>query len=147
MNDAATRLMNMNWVYADGDTKARKEIARRIAAVGRTPNDFITYSKLVSNITFKLANVNNGKPFEIVEWTDLDRAIIGNFLGRVAADSYCDGGFLSSSLVIGVDANGPGEGFYSLAEEAGLLSSSDETARLKFWIEQIALARAWYAKH
>ena len=134
-------------MYADADARARKEIARRIAAVGKSQNDFITYSKLVSRITCKLANVNDGKPFEIAEWTDLDRAIIGNFLGRVAADSYCEGGFLSSALFIGVDANGPGEGFYSLAEEAGLLRTSDETARLKFWIEQIALARAWFAAH
>lgn len=147
MIDAGTRLASMSWVYADGDAKARQEIVRRIATVGKTKDDFITYSTLVSGITFKLGNVNNGKPFEITDWTDLDRAIIGSFLGRVAADSYREGGFLSSALVIGVDANGPGEGFYSLAEEAGLLNSSDETSRLQFWIEQIALARGWFAKH
>ena len=102
---------------------------------------------LVAGVTFRLPNVNGGKPFEIREWTELERAIIGNFLGRIAAESYQAGGFLSSALVIGMDSNGPGGGFYSLAEEAGLLASSDETARLKFWIEHIGMARIWYATH
>lgn len=147
MDKAAKRLAAMQWVYGDGDKKALTELERRIAAVGRTVNDFVNYSQLVSGVTFKLPNVNGGKSFEICEWTNLDRAIIGNFLGRISADSYQEGRFLSSALVIGVDSNGPGEGFFSLAEEAGLLTSKDETMRLTFWIENIRQARAWYASH
>ena len=147
VEQAIKRLTAMEWTYAGGDPKARAELARRIAEVGRTAEDFVTYSRLVADVTFKLSNVNGGKPFEIREWTNLDRAIIGSFLGRIAVDSYRKGKFLASALVIGVDSNGPGDGFYNLAEEAGLLSSSDEMTRLKFWFEHVRLARAWYASH
>jgi hypothetical protein len=122
----------MNWGYTDGDPAACAELARRVAAVGRTAMDFLTYSQLVAGITFRLPNVANGEPFEIHEWTSLHRAIIGSFLGKVAADSYREGRFLASALVIGVESNGPGDGFYTLAEEVGLLRSSSETARLQF---------------
>jgi hypothetical protein len=38
-----------------------------VAAVGRTPKDFVTYSRRVEGVTFRLANVANGEPFEIRE--------------------------------------------------------------------------------
>jgi hypothetical protein len=147
MDEAARLLAEMDWAYADADLAACAELARRIAVVGRTRNDFLNYSQLVEGVTFRLANVANGKPFEIREWTNLDRAIIGSFLGRIAADTYQRGGFLASALVIGKETNGPGEGFYGLAEDVGLLRSSSETARLQFWIDQVERARAWYAAH
>jgi hypothetical protein len=137
----------MEWVYADGDPAACAELARRIATVGRTAKDFLTYSQLVDGVTFQLPNVAGGEPFEIREWTNLDRAIIGSFLGKIAADSYQAGRFLASALVIGVESNGPGDGFYGLAEDVGLLRSPSDTARLQFWFDQIRLARAWYAAH
>jgi hypothetical protein len=147
MDEAARLLAEMEWGYADGDPNACAELARRVAAAGRTAQDFLTYSQLVSGVTFRLHNVADGEPFEIREWTALDRAIIGSLLGKVAADSYQQGRFLASALVIGIESNGPGEGFYTLAEEVGLLRSSNETARLRFWLEQVQLARAWYAAH
>jgi hypothetical protein len=147
MDEAARLLAEMEWAYADGDPAACAELSRRIAAVGRTAKDFLTYSQLVDGVTFRLPNVASGEPFEIREWTSLDRAIIGSFLGKIAADSYQQGRFFASALVIGVGSNGPGDGFYTLAEEVGLLRSSSETARLRFWFEQVQLARTWYASH
>ena len=145
MDEVARLLAAMDWVYADGDPAACAELTLRITAVGRTAKDFLTYSQLVDGVTFRLQNVAGGEPFDIREWTSLDRAIIGSFLGKIAAGSYQQGRFLASALVIGVSSNGPGDGFYTLAEEAGLLGSSGETARLRFWFEQVQLARAWYA--
>ena len=147
MDEAARLFAEIEWTYADRDSAVCAELARRIAAVGRTAKDFITYSQLVEGVTFRLANVASGEPFEIREWTCLDRAIIGSFLGKIAAESYQRGQFLASALVIGVESNGPGEGFYTLAEEVELLRSSSETSRLRFWLEQVRLARAWYAAH
>jgi hypothetical protein len=147
MDEAAQLLAEMDWAYADGDPTACAELARRIAAVGRTAKDFLTYSQLVDGVTFQLPNVADGQPFEIREWTSLDRAIIGSFLGKIAADSYQEGRFLASALVIGVESNGPGDGFYGLAEDVGLLHSPSETARLRFWFDQVKLARDWYAAH
>lgn len=145
MDEAARLLAELVWVYADGDPAACAELAGRVAAVGRTAKDFVTYSQLVDGVTFRLANVAGGEPFEIREWTSLNRAIIGSFLGKIAADSYQHGRFLASALVIGVESNGPGDGFYTLAEEVGLLRSPSETARLQFWFEQVQRAREWYA--
>ena len=147
MDEVARHLAEMEWVYADGDPTACAELARRIATVGRTATDFLTYSQLVDGVTFRLPNVARGEPFEIREWTNLDRAIIGSFLGKIAADSYQQGRFLASALVIGVESNGPGDGFYGLAEDVGLLRSPSETTRLQFWFAQIRLARAWYTTH
>jgi hypothetical protein len=147
-DEVQRRLEELDWAYADGDPAALAELARRIAAVGRTPEGFLTYSQLVHDVTFRLPNVAGGEPFEIHEWTGLDRAIIGIFLGRIAAESYRRGRFFASALVIGTTNNGPGEGLYTLAEQVGLLlPSSGENARLRFWFEQIQRARAWYASH
>lgn len=145
MNRALQRLTALEWHYAGGDPKALAELARRITDVGRTPKDFISYSQLVADVTFKLPNVHGGKPFEIHDWTNLDRAIIGEFLGRLSVDSYREGEFFASALVIGSDSNGPGAGFYSLAKQAGLLTSSDEMTRLEFWLDHVRRARQWYA--
>lgn len=147
MDEIAEAFAAMEWVYADRDPAACAELACRIAAAGSTPDEFLTYSELVAGVTFQLDNVRNGEPFEITEWNNLERAIIGSFLGKIAADSYCLGRFLASALVYGISGNDPGEGFYSLAEEVGLLGNSSETARLTFWFNQVRLARAWYAAH
>lgn len=147
MDKSTEILAGMKWIYADGDPAACAELSRRIAAIGRTEKDMLTYSRLVDGVTFRLPNVGGGEPFEFNEWSNLERAIIGDFLGKVAADSYQQGRFLASALVIGVNSNGPGEGFYALAKEAGLLRSSSETARLQFWLEHVKLAREWYGSH
>jgi hypothetical protein len=147
MDEAAKRLAEIEWAYADGDPAAYAELARRVAAVGRTEKNFLTYSELVDGVAFRLANVAGGEPFEIREWTGLDRAIVGDFLGRIAAESYQRGRFLASSLVYGMANNDPGEGFYGLATDVGLLRSSSDTARLEFWFTQVRLARAWYKSH
>jgi len=137
----------IHWVYSDGDPTTRAELARRIAEIGHTTDQFIVYSELVDGVTFQLPNVNDGHPFQIEEWTDLNRAIIGCFLGNIAAMSYRQGRFFASALVIGFVANQPGEGFWSLARDVGLLRSNSEDARLRLWFEHVRIARAWYAQH
>jgi hypothetical protein len=145
MDPILRHLNAIQWTYGDGDPVALAELARRIHTVGRTKEDFIVYTDLANGITFQLPNVKDGRPFEIEEWTDLNRAIIGSFLGNIAAQTYRQGGFFASALVIGVVANQPGEGFWSLAQEVGMLQSNTEDARLRLWFEHVRLARHWYA--
>ncbi len=145
MDPILRRLDAIQWTYSDGDPNALAELARRISAVGRTRDDFIVYTDLVNGVTFQLPNVNDGRPFEIEEWTDLNRAIIGCFLGNIAAQTYREGRFFASALVIGVVANQPGEGFWSLAQQVGLLRANSEDARLQLWFEHVRIARQWYA--
>lgn len=141
---AAKKLAEINWTYADHDSAACAELTRRISGIGRTKGDFLTYSQLVEEVTFCLPNVDTGEPFQITEWNSLERAIIGDFLGKIAAISYLQGGFLASSLVIGVESNSPGGGLYTLARDVGLLRSRSKDHELQFWMEQTRLARAWY---
>ncbi len=86
-----------------------------------------------------------GEPFAIKGWSARARAIIGDCLGHIAADSYRRGKFLASALVYTKESNEPGEGFWGLAETVGLLHTKSKDARLLFWFEHVALARAWYA--
>lgn len=144
MDPILRRLNAIQWVYSNGDPATVAELAQRIADIGRTPTGFLTYSELVDGVTFTLPNVNDGRPFEIMEWTNLERAITGCFLGNIAAESYRQGRFFASALVIGFVANQPGEGFWSLAQEVGLLRSNDEDARLRLWFEHERLARKGY---
>jgi hypothetical protein len=115
MDEAGRLLAQMEFTYADADPAACAELARRIAVAGRTEEDFLYYSDLVDGVIFNLPNVASGRPYQIREWNDLDRAIIGSFLGRIAADSYQLGQFLANALVIGKEANQPGDGFFTLA--------------------------------
>lgn len=70
---------------------------------------------------------NEGQPFqlgELGEWTDLDRAILGNVLGCISVDSFLRGGFLASALAVSKTTREPSEGFKALAQDAGLLRTT-----------------------
>jgi hypothetical protein len=149
--DAILRtLQSMQWVYADGDPLAREQLKRRLAETARDPfSHLITYTDLVFGIVFHLPNVAHGAPLQLgmPEWTDLHRAIIGDFLGSISAESYEQGGFLASALVVRKDANAPGAGFRWLVEELGLVKTQRNTDFDTVWIDQIQKARDWYAAH
>src|SRR5947209_2702046 len=89
MDAIARRLAVSDWGYGAQDDAAFEEIAHRVAETGKK-RSLITYSDLVNGIEFNLDNVAGGHPYQISvgEWTSLDRAIAGNFLGRLCAESY-----------------------------------------------------------
>lgn len=148
MDEILRRLTEMEWVYGDGDPVALAELRRRIDVIGPDRDKFLTYTELVDGVTFRLANVNNGQPYEIREWTSLDRNIVGSFLGRIMADSYSEGCFMASALVIRGDGDEPGKGFYSIAQEVGALPARcSEDSKLQFWLRHVEIARRWYAEH
>ena len=78
------------------------EFARRIRDAVREGKRTLTYSELANGVTFHLPNVNDGQPYQIDvhDWKDLDRAIVGDFLGTIVADSYRAGRFFASAIVI-----------------------------------------------
>jgi len=140
------RLISRSWPYSDGDPAALREIGRRIAAVGAR-RDLIHYSKLVAGLELRMTIVGDGVPFElgVPEWSDLDRSILGDFLGRLSLESYQRGGFLASALVTAKGTQEPGEGFWSFVSEMGTFTSTSANRRLMFWSEQVRLAHDWYA--
>ena len=147
-NIVAEKLTRMNWSYGDGDPQALLELKRRIAATARARRT-IPYSELVKGVTFRLPNVAEGAPFQLGElgvWTELDRSILGSFLGRISADSYLEGRFLASAVAVSMSTNEPSEGFRNLVRDIGLMPKGRD-AFVLFWSEQLTKAYDWYASH
>src|SRR6266446_5422748 len=101
MDELATQLAAIEWRYANQDPVAKAELTRRIANEGKRLG-MITYSDLVRGVRFRIPSVKNGEPFEIDvrEWSGFDRAMLGDFLGAISADSYAEATFLATALVV-----------------------------------------------
>lgn len=138
----------IKWHYGNKDDRARAELIARIAERARKAR-VITYSELVDGVQFHLPNVNGGVPFQIggSEWTDLDRALLGDFLGYISMESYETGGFMASAVVVSKTTGEPSEGFRALMRQLGLLRSSKPEAALMLWSDELTKAYEWYANH
>jgi hypothetical protein len=99
MNPVQRRFDKIEWTYATGDAKALKELEARIATAGRK-RSLITYSELVRGVEFDLPNLEKPRTINVTDWHDLDRAIVGDFLGYVSKRSYERASLLSSALVV-----------------------------------------------
>lgn len=97
-------------------------------------------------MTFRLSNVDDGAPFElgVPDWRDVDRNILGDFLGRLCVDSYREGGCFASALVTAKGTSEPSEGFWNLLEALGVFRSTDANRRTMFWAGEVAKAHEWY---
>jgi hypothetical protein len=133
----------MRWHYADYDPAARAELERRLTDTARR-GDLVSYSHLVRGVLFSLPNVQSS-PLElgVPEWTDLHRAILGDFLGKISCASYEQAGFLLSAVAVSGSSGEPSEGFRALAKELGL-SSTQGATYLDFWTEQVRQAQDKY---
>jgi hypothetical protein len=146
MDQVLERFRAIKWNYAPRDDAARQEIGGRIADVGRR-RGLITYSDLVRGVTFNLSNLREPKhQIDTGDWQDLDRAILGDFLGYLSMESYERAGFFSSALVVGKQVGSPGEGFYALLKELGLIASSKTDKAMYLWADHVAKAHTWYSK-
>lgn len=76
---------------------------------------------------------------------DRDRAAMGELLGRIATDNLPEVGALISAIVIYLNSNDAGTGFYALARNKGLLArGASATKREKFWLDQVNTVFAYY---
>ena len=148
MDQVAARLLQRTWPYADEDPVAFAEMANRVADTGRRAT-LITYTELAKGIDVCMPTVNSGQPFRlgVPEWTDLHRAIIGYFLGRLCVDTYRDGGFMGSALVVAAETNQPSQGYRNFMRELGILTNSSEDEFLTHWLSETRKAYAWYGRH
>jgi hypothetical protein len=140
------KLLARPWPYSTANPAAVVEIGQRVARVGKR-RELIHYSKLTSGLELRMADIGGGVPFElgVPEWSDLDRNILGDLLGRLSLDSYRRGNFLASALVTSKGTQEPGEGFWNFAAELGVFTSTSPTRRLMFWSDQVRVAHDWYA--
>jgi hypothetical protein len=137
----------MKWHYGDKDPVALNGVEQRIAEAGRR-RGLLTYSEFVRGVEFKLPNLRDGRrTIDVGDWQELDRAIVGDFLGYISARSYERAGFFSSALVVTKLDGSPSEGFYTLLREVGLISSGKTDKAMYLWADHVAKAHTWYSKH
>lgn len=142
----AARFAEIRWSYADRDPQALDELRRRLAATGRRES-LIDYSALVRGVAFHIPTVNGGQPYaiDIQEWQDLDRDLLGDFLGFLSQESYERHGFVVSALAVSKADGTPSEGFWSLMKRLGHVASGRGPRALEFWSGQVRAAHEWYA--
>jgi hypothetical protein len=145
MDAVLLKLRDIVWRYAPGDPKAVAILEERIAAAGRK-RALITYADLVRDVTFDLPSLRKPRVIDVAHWQEQDRWIVADFLAYISLRSYERSGFFSSALVVNkLDA--PGEGFYSLLREVGLIPNARSARALDIWAEHVAKAHAWYARN
>ena len=96
--------------WAAADPVAQHQLQNRIA-IHATQGNTITYSDLVSGIPFNILDDRPGYTIDVHAWQDLDRAIIGDFLGALSIESYERHCFLISALVVSKESQTPSENF------------------------------------
>ena len=146
MDPILTHFKQMTWRYAPQDPAAREVLSHRIAEAGRKGGT-ISYSSLVLSVTFHLPSL--AEPDHLVDttdWQDLDRAIVGDFLGYLSMESYERAGFLCSALVVSKSDGTPGEGFYTLLKDLGLIVNSKTDKAMYLWSDHVAKAHEYYAR-
>jgi hypothetical protein len=108
----------------------------------------ITYSELVRGVRFNLPNLRDGeRTIDVSDWQDIDRSIVSDFLGYMSMRSYERGAFFASALVVSKMDGSPGEGFFSLLKDLGLVSSGKTNKAMFLWADHVAKAHAWYGSH
>lgn len=76
---------------------------------------------------------------------DSERAAMGALLGEVAQIHLAEVGALVSAIVIYLNENDAGPGFYRMASASGLLGSKPTAdQRLTFWAEQVKIVHEHY---
>ena len=79
-----------------------------------------------------------------------DRAAMGHLLGLIVVERNRPvTGIMISALVIYLDGNDAGTGFYRLAQDLGELPPAALSARVKeqFWVSQVTRIYDYYRKH
>ena len=144
-DELCKKMRDVNWIWADKDPNALAIMEERIAETGRNLG-MITYSDLVKGIDFHLPNVKNGEAYRIPihDWSGFDRGLIGEFLGYISMRSYCEHGFMASSLVVNRLEYKPSDSFFDWMVRLNVLPNTNEDTVAKFWIEHVNKAHNWY---
>jgi hypothetical protein len=146
MDEIARRMAEVEFSFAGKDPEALAVLEERIAETGRRLG-LITYSDLVKGVVFHLPNVRKGQAYQIsiYDWSGMDRAILGEFLGYISIRSYREAGFMASALVVNRDEYMPSDHFFEWMKTLNVLPDTNQDTVLKFWADQVNKAHNWYA--
>lgn len=115
---------------------ATAEFLSEQARLGRTTS----YTELNS----VLHGRTGARPFDFSR--DSERAAMGSLLGEVATEQLPVVGALVSSIVVYLNENDAGSGFYRLAVELNLLTPKPTAdQKLVFWAGQVKATYDYYA--
>lgn len=144
MDEIQRNFSTIRWAYAEQDPVALHELEKRIATAGRA-EDVLTYSELVKDVPFNLSSLRNvPRTINVSDWHEIDRAIVGDFLGYISMRSYDRGRFFASALVVSKETSEPGDGFGALLEHLGLVGSAKSPKVEAIWVDHINKAIAWF---
>jgi len=129
------------WKWADKDRAALGELEFRLIKAARQGVP-VAYSELVEGLVFRIPNLNGGKPHKIdtKDWADLDRALVGDFLGLVSSKSYESHGFMLSAMAVEKDTGFPSGHFFKWMKDLGMLTDTSEEGKIRFWKKQFKQA-------
>lgn len=75
-----------------------------------------------------------------------ERAAMGHLLGLIVERNYPRTKLMISALVLYLDENDAGSGFYGLAQQLGLLRpGANKDEKLDFWQDQVKKLQTFYA--
>lgn len=98
-----------------------------------------TYTELNAVLTQR----TGVRPFDF--GSERDRAAMGEVLGQATQREYSRVGAMISAIVIYLNENDAGPGFYRLAQQMGLMGSKPPaTVRDAFWAGQVAAVHDFY---
>ena len=134
--------------YPNQDMGSVVVLEDRINSYARR-RQLITYSQLVQGVTFHFASIRNGAPYriDVEDWTNLDRQIVGEFLGFISMRSYQDHQFMLSALVVNKAESKPSEPFFEWMKSLNALPNLNEQTVFAFWGQQVNLAHQYYTSH
>lgn len=146
MDEIAKKMADVSWVYADRDPNALSILEERICQTGKRLQ-LITYSDLVKGVEFHLPNIRGGAAYQIsiYDWSGLDRAILGEFLGYISMRSYNEARFMASALVVSRSEYKPSDLFFEWMKTLKVLPNTNKDTILAFWAEQVNKAHNWYS--
>lgn len=137
------RFSALTWEFAPNDPKTVKLFEDRIEGAARRGRS-ITYSDLVREVEFHLGS--GPHTINTEAWTASDRDLVADYMGFIAHRSYCAGGFLSSALVVDKTNSDPGQVFFELANDVGLLNDQSDLSRRTFWSQQMRSAHEFHRR-
>ncbi|MFS2162645.1 hypothetical protein [Variovorax sp. Varisp62] len=140
-----------SWQYVPHNHDALEEIANRLGVAAREKRT-LTYGALVKNVTFCIASVNEGRPYQpnmdvdggnVIRQHDLE--VADEFLTYLSLHSYKGADLIASALVTGPAIGKPNTEFLRLARKLRR-SSPRLTADAELWDRELQLNFGYFAK-
>lgn len=100
-----------------------------------------------SEVNWAIARRSGLPAFDFELDRDRDAIGKGNILGDISRENLSECGAMLSAIVVYIDRNDAGAGFYKLAQALGLLpAAATADQKLAFWADQVKKVHAHYAR-